>query len=325
MTISRGGWLKRLVDDSMRRLLIVLSLVFVTRAYGQETPRAMSRDEIISLQIGLDDVGFSSGQIDGKWGAATEQALAAWQQAHDLKPTGKFDNDTAVNFPAGRPSYTNYVVTAEDLAKLTPVSEDWLERSQLTNMWYGTMLEMVAEKCHASEGLVQTLNPGVTDWKSIQSNQTVVLLNVVPAKHVTAAKLRVNLSAKTITAYDGSGKITALFPCSIAADKEKRPVGQLTVQTVAIDPNYTFDPVNFPELDDKQKGYGKLIVPAGPHNPVGVAWIGLSRTGYGIHGSPHPEQIGKTFSHGCFRLANWNATRLAQMVVIGTPVEIVLE
>jgi lipoprotein-anchoring transpeptidase ErfK/SrfK len=308
----------------MPRFLAAILLLFVAVAYGQGPAPAMSRDEIISLQIGLDDVGFSPGQIDGKWGAATEQALAAWQQAHDLKPTGKFDSDTAVNFPAGRPSYTNYVVTAEDLAKLTPVSEDWLERSQLTNMWYETVLELVAEKCHATEGLVQTLNPGVTDWKSIQPNQTVALLNITGlAKHAVAAKLRVNLTAKTITAYDGDGKLIALFPCSIAADKEKRPVGQLTVQTVAFNPNYTFDPVNFPELDDKQKGYGKLIVPAGPNNPVGVAWIGLSRFGYGIHGTPHPDQISKTFSHGCFRLTNWNATRLAQMVIIGTPVEIV--
>ncbi len=300
-----------------------LFLLLAVSAFGQESAPKMSRDDIISMQIGLDDVGFSPGQIDGKWGAATEQALAAWQQAHDLKPTGKFDMDTAVNFPAGLPNYTNCVVTAEDLGKLTHVSEDWLERSQLTNMWFETVLEMVAEKCHASEGLIRTLNPGITDWKSTQSNRTVVLLNITPAKHVSAAKLRVNLSAKTIAAYDSDGKIIALFPCSIAADKEKRTPGQLTVQTVAMNPNYTFDPVNFPELDDKQKGYGKLIVPAGPHNPVGDAWIGLSRSGYGIHGTPHPDQIGKTFSHGCFRLANWNATRLAQMVIIGTPVEIV--
>ena len=309
----------------MPRFLVAISLFVIAVAYGQESAPKMSREDIISVQIGLDDSGFSPGQIDGKWGAGTEQALAAWQQAHDLKPTGKFDSDTAINFPAGRPNYTNYVVTAEDVRRLTHVSEDWLERSQLTNMWYETVLEMVAEKCHASEGLIRVLNPGITDWKSIQSNQTVVLLNVVPEKHLTAAKLRVNLSAKTIAAYGDDGKIIALFPCSIAADKEKRTPGQLTVQTVAINPNYTFDPVNFPELDDKQKGYGKLIVPAGPNNPVGDAWIGLSRSGYGIHGTPHPDQIGKTFSHGCFRLANWNATRLAQMVIIGTPVEIVLE
>ena len=295
------------------------ALFFVAvSAFGQQ----MAREEVISVQIGLDEAGFSPGLIDGKWGETTKQALAAWQQAHDLKPTGKFDSATVENFPAGHPSYTNYVVTAEDLAKLTHISEDWRERSELTNMWFATVLETIAEKCHALEGLIRTLNPVITNWPSIQSNQTVVMLNVQPEKLPTAAKVRVSLSNKTITAYNDAGTIIALFPCSIAADKDKRTPGQLTVQTVAINPNYTFDPVNFPELDDQQKGYGKLIVPAGPNNPVGTAWIGLSRAGYGMHGTPHPDQIGKTFSHGCFRLANWNATRLAQMVIIGTPVEI---
>jgi lipoprotein-anchoring transpeptidase ErfK/SrfK len=313
-------------DAREKRAVIVMwtsLLLLAASAFAEETAPAMSRDDIVSVQIGLDEAGFSPGLIDGKWGAMTAQALAAWQQVHDLKPTGRFDADTVANFPAGLPNYTNYVVTAEDLAKLGHVPEDWRARSQLTNMWFETVLQMVAEKCHASEGLIRVLNPGISDWTSIQANQSVILLDIPPAKHLTAAKLRVSLSAKTITAYDDGGKLIALFPCSIAADKEKRIPGQLTVQTVAINPNYTFDPVNFPELDDQQKGYGKLIVPPGPKNPVGTAWVGLSRAGYGIHGTPHPDQIGKTFSHGCFRLANWNATRLAQMVIIGTPVDVV--
>lgn len=300
-----------------------IALVVAVAAFGQETAPKISREDSISIQIGLDDAGFSPGQIDGKWGGATRRALAAWQQANGLKPTGEFDADTAANFPAGQANYTNYVVTAADIAKLTKIPEDWRERSQLSNMWFETVVEMVAEKCHASEGLIKTLNPGITNWTAIATNQSITTLNLSPAKRMAAAKVRVSLSAKTITAYDDGGKIMALFPCSIAADKEKRVPGQLTVQAVAVNPNYTFDPVNFPELDDMQKGYGKLIVPAGPNNPVGTAWIGLSRVGYGMHGTPHPDQIGKTFSHGCFRLANWNANRLAQMVVIGTPVEVV--
>jgi lipoprotein-anchoring transpeptidase ErfK/SrfK len=301
---------------------VTFALISISTLAQEPTPK-ISREDVISIQIGLDDAGFSPGQIDGKWGGMTRQALAAWQQANELKATGEFDADTAANFPAGEANYTNYVVTAGDLAKLTRIPEDWKARSQLTNMWFESVLQMVAEKCHASEGLIKTLNPGITNWPAIQANQSVTVLNLSPAKRVAVAKVRVSLSAKTITAYDESGKMMALFPCSIAADKEKRTPGQLTVQTVAVNPNYTFDPVNFPELDDAQKGYGKLIVPPGPKNPVGMAWIGLSRVGYGIHGTPHPDQIGKTFSHGCFRLANWNANRLAQMVQIGTPVEVV--
>jgi lipoprotein-anchoring transpeptidase ErfK/SrfK len=311
-------------ETHRERCFAVVAMLFVAiPAFAQEPAPKISREDEISIQIGLDDAGFSPGQIDGKWGGMTRQALMAWQQANGLKMSGEFDAVTAANFPAGEANYTNYVVTIEDLAKLTKIPEDWKERSQLTNMWFETVVEMVAEKCHASEGLIKTLNPGITNWAALPAGQSVTMLNLSPSRPAPAAKVRVSLSAKTITAYDDGGKMIAMFPCSIAADKEKRTPGQLTVQTVAVNPNYTFDPVNFPELDDTQKGYGKLIVPPGPKNPVGSAWIGLSRVGYGIHGTPHPDQIGKTFSHGCFRLANWNANRLAQMVQIGTPVEVV--
>jgi lipoprotein-anchoring transpeptidase ErfK/SrfK len=300
----------------------VALLVTTVSSFGQEPASKIPREDVISIQIGLDDAGFSCGQIDGKWGGMTRQALMAWQQGNGLKASGEFDVITAANFPAGEANYTNYIVTAADLAKLTKIPEDWKERSQLSNMWFESVVEMVAEKCHASEGLIKTLNPGITNWAAVMAGQSVTMLNLSPTRPVPAAKVRVSLSAKTITAYDDGGKILSLFPCSIAADKAKRTPGQLTVQAVAVNPNYTFDPVNFPELDDTQKGYGKLVVPPGPKNPVGTAWIGLSRVGYGIHGTPHPDQIGKTFSHGCFRLANWNANRLAQMLQIGTLVEV---
>ena len=101
-----------------------IALVVAVAAFGQETAPKISREDSISIQIGLDDAGFSPGQIDGKWGGATRRALAAWQQANGLKPTGEFDADTAANFPAGQANYTNYVVTAADIAKLTKIPED---------------------------------------------------------------------------------------------------------------------------------------------------------------------------------------------------------
>jgi lipoprotein-anchoring transpeptidase ErfK/SrfK len=64
------------------------------------------------------------------------------------------------------------------------------------------------------------------------------------------------------------------------------------------------------------------MIPPGPNNPVGTAWIGLNKQGYGIHGTPHPEEVGRTESHGCFRLSNWDAEYLSQLVAVGTPVNI---
>ena len=58
----------------------------------------------------------------------------------------------------------------------------------------------------------------------------------------------------------------------------------------------------------------------GPNNPVGTVWIDLSEDSYGIHGTPEPDKVGKTASHGCVRLTKWDAEDLAFMVRNGIPV-----
>ena len=119
--------------------------------------------------------------------------------------------------------------------------------------------------------------------------------------------LRVSLSRREITAFDAQGRFLLLLPCSIAADKDKLPPpGEILVSTMVPKPNYTYKP----DFTPKGAKVRKLILPPGPNNPVGAVWIGLSLPGYGIHGTPKPEQIGRAESHGCFRLANWNAQRL---------------
>ena len=298
----------------MRWLCVMLLVAGVARA----------DDATLSLQVTLDRLGFSPGMIDGRSGPQTRSAFMAWQTANEMPVTGGTTGPCALaELPAGV-LFTNVTVSAEDLAQLGPAPKDWLERSKLPRMACETVKELLAERFHCRETLIQRLNPEVTNWVAgVSVRLPNTLSEVAPVRK--AAKVRVFLVEKFIRAYDETGKVIAHFPCSIAAKEEKRPVGTLTVVNVALNPNYTFDPVNFPELDEQQKGYGKLVVPPGANNPVGTAWIGLSKAGYGIHGTPHPEDIGRTESHGCFRLANWNAERLARMVALGTPVEVVVE
>jgi lipoprotein-anchoring transpeptidase ErfK/SrfK len=141
-----------------------------------------------------------------------------------------------------------------------------------------------------------------------------------PAASNKAAFAVIHLADKFLEAFDTETNLLAHFPCSIAANVEKRPVGELHVAVVAPNPNYTFDPDLFPESPEAQQLKMKLILPPGPNNPVGVAWIGLDKIGYGIHGTPAPEQVGRTESHGCFRLANWDAEYLSRLVWVGMPV-----
>ena len=143
---------------------------------------------------------------------------------------------------------------------------------------------------------------------------------VYPEPDEKAAFVVISLAEKKLEAFDAGTNLLAHFPCSIAQRVEKRPVGELHVAVIAPNPNYTFDPDVFPESAEARELKMKLVLPPGPNNPVGVAWIGLDKPGYGLHGTPNPELVGRTESHGCFRLANWNAEHLLKLVWIGMPV-----
>jgi lipoprotein-anchoring transpeptidase ErfK/SrfK len=81
-------------------------------------------------------------------------------------------------------------------------------------------------------------------------------------------------------------------------------------------PTFHYNPDLFWDAEASDK---KVNLPPGPNSPVGVVWIDLSKPHYGIHGTPEPSAIGKTTSHGCIRLTNWDARELAAMVTPGMP------
>lgn len=279
--------------------------------------------DTLEVQLALARAGISSGSVDGVIGSQTRAALKAFQLREQLAETGAADLETKSRLMLQAPLLTNYLVTTEDLARLQPLSQTWLGKSQQSALDYETLLELVAEKGHAHPSLIKRLNPGI-EWTNVAAGTALKIpaVSYAPARG-KAAFLLIHLAGKTLQAFDANTNLLAHFPCSIAARVEKRPVGELRVAVVAPNPNYTFDPEVFPESAEAQNLGRKLVLPPGPNNPVGVAWIGLDRPGYGIHGTPAPEQVGRTESHGCFRLANWNAAHLVKLVTVGTPVRVV--
>lgn len=236
----------------------------------------------------------------------------------NLPETGKLDTNTRPHLTLDAPVLTTYTVTTNDLARLQPLGKTWLEKSQQSALDYETELELVAEKSHSHPLLIQKLNPTV-NWTNISAGTILKIPDVnYPAPSDKAAFVEIHLAQRILEAFDAQTNLLAHFPCSIAARFDKRPVGELHVAVVAPNPNYTFDPELFPESSETQK----LVLPPGPNNPVGIAWIGLDKTGYGIHGTPAPEQVGRTESHGCFRLANWDADYLLKLAWIGMPVDV---
>jgi lipoprotein-anchoring transpeptidase ErfK/SrfK len=125
----------------------------------------------------------------------------------------------------------------------------------------------------------------------------------------------VDKGTSEVRAYDGSGRLLASYPGTIGSDTFPSPSGTMEVRAVASAPTYYFDPSGREWGPDK-----RLTIAAGPNNPVGGTWIDLSKEGYGIHGSPDPRLIGKTASHGCVRLTNWDAAELGGAVEKGAAV-----
>jgi lipoprotein-anchoring transpeptidase ErfK/SrfK len=294
--------------------------LLIARQSPADFPRAARG--VLEAQVALARRAISSGSIDGAIGSQTRMAISVFQQTEKLPETGRLDTNTRPQLTLDAPILTTYIVTTNDLARLQPLGKTWLEKSEQSVLAYETELELVAEKSHTHPELIRRLNPNV-NWTNVPVGTVFKILDVdYPAPTDKAAFVVIHLDGKFLEAFDGETNLLAHFPCSIAARFDKRPVGELHVVTVIPQPNYTVHPELFPESAELQAIGHELILQPGPNNPVGVAWIGLDRTGYGIHGTPAPEQVGRTESHGCFRLANWDAEYLLKLAWVGMTVEV---
>jgi lipoprotein-anchoring transpeptidase ErfK/SrfK len=291
-------------------------------------PRATPEDDFppvkdwLEAQVELSRRGFSCGSIDGVGGAQSSAALKAFQRASGLRETGQLDKATKRVLHLTSPAIAPYTFDVVDLSHLRPIPDTWVGKSQAPEMFFSTALELAGERCRTAPSFLKKLNPAM-NWQSVLPGtviQAPAIARFMPPTH--ASRISVRLADHVLEAVDDAGELIFHCPVSIARKVEKRPVGELHVQVVIPDPVYTWDPELFPEYPESKELTHKLILPAGPNNPVGVAWIGLDRTGYGIHGTPEPENVGRTESHGCFRLANWDALVMLRLCWEGLPVEV---
>jgi lipoprotein-anchoring transpeptidase ErfK/SrfK len=272
---------------------------------------------VLRAQILLDRAHFSSGEIDGANGANLRQALAGYQKKQRLPASGKLDAATWERLNAdGAPALTPYTIAEADVAgPFVAVPEDMAAKATMSALGFADAGEALGEKFHISPALLKRLNPG----KDLaRAGEEILVPNVHGTEPLAkAATIVVDKSDRTLTLLDAAGETLAQYPATTGSVHDELPFGTWKVQGISINPVFHYNPKLF---WDAKAGEKSAAIPAGPNNPVGVAWVDLSKPHYGIHGTPVPSTIGKTESHGCIRLTNWDVAALTEAVASGTKV-----
>ena len=308
----------------------------------------------LALQVALDRAGFSPGEIDGAPGANTDRAMAAYKTAKGNTEMGDVYTNPVATYMISAEDAAGPFIDAlpEDMmekSKLpalgyTSVLELLAERFHSSPKLLQRLnpnAKFVAGETivvpNVEQFIVPTANAAKAGSGGNASPAGPGAGNQTPANASTRAPNSKNAKGadaqaaapekgltvtvtdrtKTLEVKNGAGEVVFHAPVTVGSENDPLPVGEWKVNGVSRNPTFNYNPKLFWDADPS---HAKAKVPAGPNNPVGVVWIDLSKEHYGIHGTPEPSRIGYTESHGCIRLTNWDAMRLAQLVGPGTRV-----
>ncbi len=288
----------------------------------QATPPQFS-EEVLKLQIFLDSKNFGPGLIDGRKGSFTDKVTQAYESLYGPVP--------AANLQSISP-YTSYKIREEDLARIGKMGDSPQEIARQRSQPYTELIAFIAERYHTSRTFLRQINSGV-NFSQLHAGDSVLVPNVrapfeienyAPTAKTPPNPARKNRSVQVDTQSRllkilDSNKIIAVFPITPGSSERPAPLGSWVIQGIAAMPWYRYDQG---VLNQGVRTKNFFMLPPGPRSPVGILWAGLNKPAIGIHGTSSPETIGRSASHGCIRLSNWDAARFRELMTVGNVVVI---
>jgi lipoprotein-anchoring transpeptidase ErfK/SrfK len=292
---------------------------------------AQKPELVTRLEIFLDQRSFSPGKIDGHWSDFCAKALQSYQLAQGQPATGKLDPAILREMNQISPLYVSYQLNENDFRYVGKAPRRPVAQSRVKSMPYRSILGFVAERYHSDEKFLRSLNAG-RNLNALKPGDVVRVPNVTPFQIETlhpvenlppnpalaARTIKVDTRSRLLDVMEGD-KIIGSYPVTPGSRQLPAPIGTWKIVRVTLLPWFRWDREM---LNHGKRSSNFHNIPPGPRNPVGIAWIGLDKKGIGIHGTDNPAMIGQSASHGCIRLANWDADRVAKQVTDGASVQI---
>ncbi len=318
--------------------------------------------ENIRLQIYLDQQHFGPGVIDGKFGTYTKMAVEAYNQKHERELGDwdgvKSDAIKEVTHSFALATVPDEATSFVNSA--LPYSKDRELQAKEKQMSYRSVAEFMAERYHTTQDILIALN-GSSKIRNLKPRAAIKVPNVTPFlienlddgksykedKNLSRRWVVIDTKKKQLRIFEAAFDLLERNPDdapskAVIVDEDFVPYDESKAKLIAAFPITPGKPqfihygkwelrnaIEFPTWRyDKQlletgvRSRSGLDIPAGPNNPVGVLWLGLSKSGIGIHGTDNPQTIGRARSSGCIRMANWDVVHVPKYVRPGATVMI---
>jgi lipoprotein-anchoring transpeptidase ErfK/SrfK len=297
----------------------------------QHSQAVPDQDTLTRLQIFLDENGFGPGKINGRWSNFMQGALRRYHSSQGQPPTDEIDGNTREQLQRISPLYVSYKMAPDALHWVGNVPSRPAGMAKLKQVVYRSKLDFIAERFHTDAEFLHRLNPGrnlstlkpgtevqVPNIQPFQIETVQPVPDLPPRPEFTQRRIKIDTKARFLDLVEGT-RIVSSFPITPGSKTLPAPIGTWKIVKVTTMPIFRWDRAMLMHGRRSSEFY---TIPPGPRNPVGIVWIGLNKKGIGIHGTDQPETIGRSSSHGCIRLANWDAIRLVNQVTTGMVVEI---